>query len=77
METKLLKAAGPLAAGDVVEFDARVRPYVKGYVNRREYIDEREIDFKLGYPTRVSVRRSGAPKAVQTPLEDGREGEGR
>ena len=54
METKAFKAAGPFAAGDGVSFDARVRPYVKGYVNRREYIDEREIDFKLGYPTRVA-----------------------
>lgn len=54
METKAFKAAGPFAAGDVVSFYARVRQYIKGYVNRREYIDEREIDFKLGYPTKVA-----------------------
>jgi hypothetical protein len=41
-----------LKPGDVVEFDARVGDYVKGYVNYREYIDERIIDYKLNRPTR-------------------------
>jgi len=38
---------------DVVEFDARVAPYIKGYVNNRHFVDEREIDFKLNYPTKI------------------------
>ncbi len=33
-----------LKPGDTVEFDARVGDYVKGYVNHREYIDERTVD---------------------------------
>lgn len=45
-------AALDLQPGDTVEFDARVSDYVKGYVNHREYIDERTIDYKLNRPTR-------------------------
>lgn len=43
-----------LSAGDVVEFDARVGDYVKGYVNHREGIDDRTLDYKLNRPTRFS-----------------------
>ncbi len=77
METKAFKAAGPFATGDGVSFDARVRPYVKGYVNRREYIDEREIDFKMGYPTRVAkIPHDAAPDPGrdQLGLTAGKEG---
>jgi hypothetical protein len=41
-----------LQPGDIVEFDARVGDYVQGYVNNREYIDERILDYKLNRPTR-------------------------
>jgi hypothetical protein len=41
-----------LQPGDIVEFDARVGDYVKGYVNNREYIDDRTLDYKLNRPTR-------------------------
>ena len=37
--------------------------YVKGYVNNREYIDEREIDYKLSHPTKVKV--GAVPKQIQ------------
>jgi hypothetical protein len=43
-----------LKPGEIVEFDARVGEYIKGYVNHREYIDEREIDYKLNRPTKFS-----------------------
>jgi hypothetical protein len=42
--TKQFDALGELQEGDILSFDARVRPYVKGYVNWREDIDERTID---------------------------------
>jgi hypothetical protein len=42
-----------LQPGDIVEFDARVGDYVKGYINQKEYIDEREIDYKLNRPTKI------------------------
>ena len=44
-----------LNSGDVVEFDARVGDYVKGYVNYREFIDERTVDYKLNRPTRFKI----------------------
>ncbi|MFA5234070.1 MAG: hypothetical protein WC390_06675 [Sulfurimonas sp.] len=50
--TKGIQKLGELNAGDVIEFEARVLPYCKGYVNNREYIDEREIDYKLSHPTK-------------------------
>ena len=55
--TKGFASLGDLQEGDVIRFDARVRPYIKGYVNQREYIDEREVDYKLDYPTKVARAR--------------------
>jgi hypothetical protein len=42
-----------LAENDVVEFEARVKKYIKGYVNWRHGIDNRELDFKLSNPTKL------------------------
>ncbi|MCK9417416.1 hypothetical protein M0Q97_12320 [Candidatus Dojkabacteria bacterium] len=44
-----------LKSGDKVCFDARIKQYVKGYVNHREYIDERTIDYKLNNPTNFKI----------------------
>jgi hypothetical protein len=46
-------AALQLSEGDVVEFDARAKSYVKGYVNRLGKIDNRKQDYKLSHPTKV------------------------
>lgn len=46
-------AALDLAPGDLVEFDARVKPYQKGRVNRWQGIDERTTDYKLSHPTKI------------------------
>lgn len=40
-----------LQRGDIVEFDARVGQYVKGYVNYNHFIDEREVDYHVQRPT--------------------------
>lgn len=32
--------------GDEIQFDARVRPYVKGYIDKH-------LDYKLNHPTRI------------------------
>jgi hypothetical protein len=53
--TKQFERLGELKEGDIVAFDARVKPYVKGYVNFREEIDNRELDYKLSHPTKVMV----------------------
>lgn len=57
--TKGFAGLGDLREGDVVRFDARVKPYVKGYINRRDYIDDREVDYKLSHPTRFLLLERG------------------
>jgi hypothetical protein len=51
--TKSFDDAGFLAEGDRIEFDARVKPYEKGYVNKRDGLDERKLDYRLSHPTKV------------------------
>ena len=59
--TKAFQAVN-LEAGDVVEFDARVKPYEKGYKGRREYVDKPiTIDYKLSWPTKVEKITSNSP----------------
>lgn len=62
--------AGPIVAGlhlhpgDVVEFDASVAQYWKGYVNQAKRIDERKIDYKLIFPANYEViSRYAGPRA--------------
>jgi hypothetical protein len=45
-----------LEEGISVEFDARVKEYTKGYVNKGYQIDRRKKDYKLSHPTKVKVR---------------------
>ncbi len=45
----------PLNEGARVEFEARVKAYTKGYVNRRYGINQTKKDFKLSHPTKVKV----------------------
>lgn len=51
--TKGFENIGKLTEGDKIQFEARVKQYKKGYVNRRAGIDERRIDYKLSHPTRI------------------------
>jgi hypothetical protein len=44
-----------VARGDVVEFDAEVEPYDKGYVNFRQGIDETTTDYRLAKPANIAV----------------------
>ncbi len=44
-------AALSLEMGDIVQFEARVKPYLKGYVSRDHHLQE--IDYRLDRPTRV------------------------
>jgi hypothetical protein len=38
---------------DVIEFEARVKEYRKGYVNRNYKINNSKTDFKLSNPTKI------------------------
>jgi len=42
-----------LTEGDLVEFEARIKEYTKGYVNRRYKINNKSIDYKLSHPTKI------------------------
>lgn len=42
-----------LKEGDTLEFEARVKAYSKGYVNKRLAIDKEKRDFKLSNPAKI------------------------
>ena len=42
-----------LKPGMTIEFDARIKSYRKGYVNRKYKIDQRKEDYKLSHPTHI------------------------
>lgn len=42
-----------LTEGTVIEFEARIKEYEKGYVNKRARINNKVKDFKLSHPTRI------------------------
>lgn len=44
-----------LKEGVIVEFDARIKLYKKGYINRRLNIYDLRYDYKLSHPTRVKI----------------------
>jgi hypothetical protein len=44
-----------LTEGCVIEFEARVKKYTKGYVNKRFNLSNRTIDFKLSNPTKIKL----------------------
>jgi hypothetical protein len=46
-----------LKEGDAIEFEARVKIYKKGYVNRKLAINNRQSDYKLSNPTHIQVIR--------------------
>lgn len=67
--TKGFDALGELKQGDKIEFHARVKEYVKGYVNYRNDIDESEIDYKLSHPTKI--KKYNANIQIQALSEQG------
>ena len=42
-----------LTEGVVLEFEARIKEYKKGYVNSRYKINNTTIDYKLSHPTKI------------------------
>jgi hypothetical protein len=42
-----------VSEGDVLEFEARVKEYRKGYVNKELKINQRKTDYKLSHPTKI------------------------
>ena len=53
--TKGFMALGKLNPGDVIQFDARVKAYRKGYQGRRDDVYKPvSVDYKLSHPTKLS-----------------------
>jgi hypothetical protein len=50
--TKGFQEAG-IQPGDYIQFEARVKKYSKGYVNKRHRIDQKKVDYKLSHPTKI------------------------
>jgi hypothetical protein len=44
-----------ISEGVTVEFEARVKAYQKGYVNKKAGIKNQKQDYKLSHPTRIRV----------------------
>jgi hypothetical protein len=44
-----------LKEGAIIEFEARVKRYKKGYVNRKLSINKSQSDYKLSHPTHIRV----------------------
>ena len=51
--TKQFQALGEIQPKTLISFNARVKEYVKGYINRDKFIDDSTIDYKLSHPTQV------------------------
>lgn len=60
------QALGDLGAGDVIEFDARVKRYNKGYRGRRwDVVSVPSVDYKLAWPTKVVLAAIGGPNETR------------
>lgn len=42
--------------GNLLEFEARIKEYTKGYVNKQLGFNNRKKDYKLSHPTRIRVK---------------------
>jgi len=42
-----------LREGDMISFDARIKQYTKGYVNRKIKINLQKRDYRLSHPTQI------------------------
>ena len=60
-----------LQAGDEVKFDARVKPYIKGYRGCRDDVYDKpvETDYKLSHPTNLRMVSAKATPIPQMALE--------
>ena len=68
--TKSFQALGELREGDLIEFHARVREYIKGYRGHRyDEIEENppRIDYRLSHPTQFKIIKKGNGDIVPVP----------
>jgi hypothetical protein len=51
-----------LVEGICIEFEARVKEYSKGYVNKAHKINQKKKDFKLSHPTKIKIVKHEATR---------------
>ena len=56
--TKGFEKIGDMNDGTIIAFEARVKPYTKGYVNYRQGIDDRQTDYRLSHPTKFYIMKT-------------------
>jgi hypothetical protein len=49
-----------LEEGMIISFEARVKAYSKGYVNKRFGINQQKTDYRLSHPTKIEVVKDDA-----------------
>jgi hypothetical protein len=47
-----------LTEGTILEFEARVKKYSKGYVNKALHLTQKSNDYKLSHPTKIKKLES-------------------
>lgn len=47
-----------LHPGDTIEFEARIKAYTKGYINKALNINNKQLDYKLSNPTKITVLKA-------------------
>ena len=52
--TKGFETAG-IKEGMTVSFEARIKKYTKGYINKKYNIDQQKTDYKLSHPTKIKI----------------------
>ena len=55
--TKGFQEAG-IRQGELIQFEARVKKYSKGYANRSLRINQKTVDYKLSHPTKIKRTES-------------------
>ncbi|MHA4812220.1 hypothetical protein ACX0G9_29260 [Flavitalea flava] len=55
--TKGFGKLGHLREGEILQFEARVKSYKKGYINKSAGINESTLDYKLSHPTKMEKVR--------------------
>ena len=55
-----------LKPGMILEFDARVKEYKKGYVNKGLGLTKRSTDFKLSHPTKITAAKPDSPDPISS-----------
>lgn len=65
----------PLTVGTLIEFDARIKKYEKGYVNKSIGLNKRQTDYKLSHPTKIKAIPSELPARAAASTSPKRKGQ--